>query len=153
MKQLSHSLWVLVCLAIGLTGCSSNNRIIASGLSVEVARIQQNAAGDVMVTLRAHNPNVVSYLFAKTLHTLTLDGKLVGKIEENSPQGLPAINLIERTAKLTVTDDAARQVIAQALRRGSATYRVESTVWVLIVDDDIEKISLSGAGTVTVSAE
>lgn len=152
MKHLFTPLLLLGLVFCGLTGCSSTTEIISAGLRIELTQIRRDSSG-VHVTWRVHNPNVVSYLFSKSTHKLTLDGTVVGTLEDASPVGLPQFNRVERTATLVPANAATAQVVDRALAQGSASYRLDSTVWVLIVDDQIEKIPLSASGSVPVSAK
>jgi hypothetical protein len=102
---------------------------------------------------RVDNPNVVSYLVAKGTHKVLLNGKLVGTIVQDQPLGVPAQTKFERTSVLTVANPAADAIIDQALAHGSADYRVESTIMLLILDDQYEKIHLTYTGTVPVIAK
>lgn len=153
MKSLLSSLLLLTLVLGGLTSCTSTSTIIATGLRIELTQVQRMSNGEVQVTWRFHNPNVVSYLFSKVSLRVALDGTQIGTIEDKSPLGLPAANHADRTGILVPAGGAANQVIEQALARGSAPYRVDSTVWVLIVDDEIEKIPLSRTGSVPVIAQ
>jgi hypothetical protein len=153
MKQLLTPLLLLSLVLSGLTGCSSTSKIISSGLRIELTRVERDSSGAVQVTWRVHNPNVVSYVFSKSAHKLSLDGTAVGMVEDVAPLGVPQLSQADRTATLAPSGAAASQVIDQAIARGSAGYQMNSTLWVLIIDDDLEKIVLNGAGTVPVSAK
>jgi hypothetical protein len=153
MKQLLTPLLLLSLILSGLTGCSSTSKIISSGLRVELTRVERDSSGAVQVTWRVHNPNVVSYVFSKSAHKLSLDGAVVGTIEDVAPLGVPQLSQADRVATLVSSGAAASQVIDQAIPRGSASYRLDSTIWVLIIDDELEKIALAGAGTVPVSTK
>lgn len=153
MKHLLTPLLLLVFTIGGLTGCSSLTKTIASGLRIELTQVQRDSGGNVQVSWRVHNPNVVAYLFTKSSHKLTLDGAAVGTFEETVRFGVPAFNNEERSATLVTTGTPANQTIDQALARGSAAYGLDSTLWVLIVDEQVERITLKGSGTVSVSTK
>ena len=153
MKPLLSSFLVLALVLGGLTGCTSTSTIIATGLRIELTQVQRMSNGEVQVTWRFHNPNVVSYLFSKVSLRVAMDGTQIGTIQDNSPLGLPASDHADRTGTLVLAGPSATQVLEQALARGSAPYRVDSTVWVLIVDDELEKIPLSRTGSVPVTAQ
>jgi hypothetical protein len=156
IRTMKHLLTPLLLLALtlgGLSGCSSMTETIASGLRIEVTQVQRDSGGNVLVSWRVQNPNVVAYLFTKSSHKLSLDGTVVGTFEDTVRLGLPAFNHADRTATLVATGAAAAQVIEQALARNSAGYRIDSTLWVLIVDEQIERIPLNGTGTVPVSTK
>jgi hypothetical protein len=153
MRHLLSPLLLLTLVLGGLTGCANTSKIIATGLSIELTQVQRDSNGGIKVTWKVSNPNVVSYLFSKAQLKVTLDGTAVGTIEDNSPVGLPATNQVERTGVFKPESPAAGPALEQALARGSATYQVAASVWVLIVDDDIEKISLAHSGTVPVTGQ
>ncbi len=138
---------LLIC---GFSACTSTSEIIAGGLKVELTRIERGGDGAVHVTWRVGNPNVVSYLLSKCSHKITLNGTVVGTVVEASPLGVPAQNQVERTGVLVTANPAARPVIDQAVAQGSATYRMDSDLFILIVDEKIEKAQLTGSGTVPV---
>jgi LEA14-like dessication related protein len=153
MKHLLTPLLLLILTVGGLTGCSSMTKTIASGLRIEVTQVQRDSGGNVLVSWRVQNPNVVAYLFTKSSHKLTLDGTTVGSFEETVRFGVPAFSHAERTATLVTTKTPAPQIIEQALARGSTAYGLDSTLWVLIVDEQVERISLKGSGQAPVSTK
>lgn len=153
MKHLLTPLLLLGLVLCGLTGCSSTTEIISAGLRVEVTQIQRDSTGAVQVTWRVRNPNVVSYLFTKSTHKLILNGTAVGTLADNSPLGVPQGSQAERTVALVPANAGANEIIDRAIAQGSATYRLDSILWVLIVDDDTEKIPLSASGSVPVTAK
>lgn len=152
MKHLPLPLLLLALLLGGLTGCASNSDIISAGLRIELTQIQRGADGSVQVTWRVQNPNVVAYVFQRSTHKLTLDGVEVGTMQDSSPTGVPPRSQADRTGTLIPAGSAGSQTIDQALARGSASYNLDSTMWVLIIDDDVERVPLRAAGTVTVTA-
>jgi hypothetical protein len=98
------------------------------------------------------NPNIVSYLLAKTTHKLTLNGLVVGTLGDDSHLGVPAQTRMERTTVLVPASPAAGAAIEQAVAQGSAAYELDSVIMLLIVDDKFEKVRLKAAGTVPVVA-
>jgi hypothetical protein len=153
MKQLFTPLLLLSLVLCGLTGCSSTSEIISAGLRIELTQVQRDSSGGVQVTLRVHNPNVVSYLFSKSSHKLTLNGTLVGTMTDTAPLGLAQLNRAERTLPLVPAGAAATDVIDRAIAQGSASYQLTSSMLVLIIDEDTEKIPLSASGSVPVTAK
>lgn len=141
---------LLVC---GFSACSNVSEIIAGELKVALSKIERAGDGTVQVTWRVENPNVVSYLISKGTHKIMLNGTLVGTIVQDTPLGVPANNQLERTGLLVPAGPAAGPVIEQAMAQGSAAYRVESTVMLLILDDKFEKVHLTRSGTVPVLAK
>jgi hypothetical protein len=78
MKSLLSSLLLLTLVLGGLTSCTSTSTIIATGLRIELTQVQRMSNGEVQVTWRFHNPNVVSYLFSKVSLRVALDGTQIG---------------------------------------------------------------------------
>lgn len=152
MKKLS--LFLLAgLLAGGFSACSNVSQIIAGELKVALAKIERTGDGTVHVTYRVDNPNVVSYLISRGTHKIFLNGTLAGTMVDDTPLGIPANNQMERSGLLVVAGPAARPLIDQAVAQGSATYRVESTIILLILDDKFEKVHLTRSGTVPVVAK
>jgi hypothetical protein len=152
MKKILLPLLAVFALICGFTACGSTD-FLTAGLKIELSSIERASDGAVRVTWRVQNPNVFSYLLDKTSHKLSLNGTLVGTITDNSPLGVPAQSHAERTEILTPTKPPAGTVIDQAVAQGSASYRLDSTLNVLLLDDKFEKISLTGSGTVPVTAK
>jgi LEA14-like dessication related protein len=152
MKKLSLLL-LAVLLVFGYSACTSTAEIIAGDLKVALARIERAADGTVQVTWRVDNPNVVSYLISKGTHKILLNGTLVGTIVQDKPLGVPPHAQMERTGVLAPANPAAATIIAQAVTQGSAAYRVDSTIMLLILDDEFEKVHITYSGTVPVVAK
>lgn len=152
MKKLLAPL--LFCLAVLLLGgCTNHMAAVTAGLRTDLVRVQRAGNGDIQVTWRVNNPNVVGYVITRNTLKISLDGVPVGTLTNEERFGIPATNHAERTGVLAVGGPDAAQAIAQALARGSADYTVDATVWLLIVGEDIEKFRLAGSGTVPVTAE
>jgi hypothetical protein len=152
MKKWFTPLFVLLTLGL-LAGCASTSQIIATGLKVQVARVTPAADGSVEVTLRVVNPNVVPYLIDHSAHKISLNGQLIGTAIDSARLGLAAGRSEERKLALTAIPPAGLQAIAAAAGQDAVAYRVESTVWLLLVDDDIEKASLNATGVTPVAAK
>jgi LEA14-like dessication related protein len=135
------------------SACTSTTNVIAGDLKVALTRIERGSDKTVHAIWRVDNPNVVSYLVSKGTHKVLLNGTLIGTIIQDQPLGIPAQTKFERTSVLTLANPAAEAIIDQALAHGSADYRVESTIMLLIIDDQFEKIRLTYTGTVPVVAK
>lgn len=144
---------LLTLAALFLGGCGSHTEVITAGLRTDLVSVKRAASGDIQITWRVRNPNVISYVLTKHAIKVSLDGVPVGTATGTSRFGIPSMNQVDQTSVLTVTDPAASQALAQALARGSASYKLDATLWLLIVDEDIEKFNLTGSGTVPVTAE
>jgi hypothetical protein len=152
MKKLLAPLFLLLA-ALGLGGCSNIAVISTSGLQADIVSLQRTGGGEVRVTWRVRNPNVVAYVLTKTSMRLSLDGAPVGLVTDNTRLGVPTMNLVEQTSVLVPNGPAAVDIINRAIAKGSADYSFEATVWMLVVDDKSEKFSLTGNGTIPVTAE
>lgn len=149
MKKWLTPLFAVIA-ALLLGGCASNSQIIAQGLKFELTQIQRSADGTVEVSYRISNPNVVSYLVDRSSHKLLLNGEVAGTIVDTARVGVAATSKVDRKVALT---PAAGDRLTAALRQGSASYRLESNVWLLMLDDEVEKASLTASGTVPVSGQ
>lgn len=146
--------WLTPLLLMGalcaLTACTNTSKIISTGLSVELTQIEHRGDGTIQVTWRIKNPNVVSYLVDRAVHKVALDGALVGTIDDTSRLGVPPQSAADRTSVLTPANPQVAEHIMQLAAKGSASYQVESTISLLIYDDQISKSTLSTSGSVPV---
>jgi hypothetical protein len=154
MKRSLTPVFLLALLAAILTACTNTSRIIATGLEIELTGIERASDGTVTAAWHVKNPNIVSYLFSRVSHKIQLNGTYLGLIEETEPLPVPATsNDAGRTSKLTKVDAAANRVLTEAASAGSASYRVDTQITILIYDDTVEKSSLTNSGTVPVKAK
>ena len=72
---------------------------------------------------------------------------------DNSRLGLPAQNKVESSGRLILAGPASASIIDQAVAQGSASYKLESTVTMLVVDETFEKFPLTASGSVPVVAK
>lgn len=152
MKKLFLPLLVSL-FALLLSSCASHIEASTAGLRAELVKLQRTAGGDVQVTWRVRNPNVVAYVLTKSSLKITLDGVAVGTVDAEKRFGIPSMNQADQTGVLTTTSPAASQAVNQAIARGSASYNLSAALWLLVVDDDIEKFTLTASGTVPAGAE
>lgn len=138
---------------LALAACTSTSEIIATGLKIELTRVERSADGTIHVSWRVRNPNVVSYLIDRSSHKVKLDGALVGTITDNARLGVPAQSPADRTSVLTPANAQAAEQVTRLATKGSASYQVDSTVFLLIYDDEITKAALSGSGSVPVGTK
>jgi hypothetical protein len=139
-------------IAVFLAGCGGPNTATV-GLKIELAKVVRQADGQVQVTWRVVNPNIVPYLLAQATHRIYLDGALVGSLDDREAIAIPAQTNLERTTALVPAGPGAERGLAAAATAGSAAYRVESTVIVRLYGDTTEKSTLQGAGTVPVTTK
>ncbi len=144
---------LLVLSLFALGACSSNSDIISTGLKIELTRVERDHDGAIHVTWRVRNPNVVSYLIDRSIHRVKLDGVVLGTINDNARLGVPPQSPAERTSVIQAAGAMGAEQFAQLAAKGSASYQVESTIQLLLYDDEISKSSLSNSGTVSVVAK
>lgn len=132
-------------------GCSSNTVMV--GLQTELTGIARANDGTTQVSWRVVNPNIVSYLVAGAEHRIYFDGVLVGATKDREPMAVPAQSKVDRTSTLAPAGAAAERTLTAALKAGSATYRLESTVTIRLYGDTTEKNTLTATGTVPVTAK
>jgi len=152
MKKLFAPLLVLLT-ALLFSGCSSNIVATTAGLHADLVKINRATNGDIQVTWRVRNPNVVSYVLTRHSLKISVDGTAIGTIAAEKRFGIPPMNQADHTSVLTVSDPAANQAITQALAKGSANYTLNATLWLLLRDDEVEKFTLNNSDTVPVTAE
>ena len=152
MKKILPPLLLALFLVCGFTACGSAD-FLTAGLKIELTGIERMGDGSVHVSWRVQNPNVFSYLLDKTSHKVSLNGTLVGTLTDNAPLGVPAQNHAERTGVLTPAKSDVKAVIDQAVTQGSAAYRLDSALNVLLVEDKFERVALASSGTVPVTAK
>ncbi len=152
MKKLFAPL-LLSFVVLLLAGCASHIEATTAGLQADLLKIQRAGNGDLLVTWRVRNPNVVSYVLTKNSLKLSLDGIAIGTLEGQQRFGIPSMNEMEQNGVLPAPSGAAAEAVTRALQRGSANYTLNATLWLLIVDDDVERFNLSGSGSVPVVAK
>lgn len=137
MKNTLLALCAAVALVVSFSACSSR---IPVGLGIELAALEA-AAGQA--TVRYVNPSVVSYNVEHSTHRVFLDGKLVGKIEIKTPLGIPAQRNLEQSGTFVADKGASLPV-------GSANYRIESELTLVLYGDNQQTSKLSGSGAIVV---
>lgn len=153
MKSRMLPLLLVLLAALGLAGCTNVSEVVSAGLRIELVRLERSGDGAVQVTWRLRNPNVVPYLIDRSTHKVTLNGAALGTFADGNRVGIQPQSMVERTDVLVPANGQVSGQVAQLAAAGTASYRVESTVWILIVDDQKEKASLVGTGTVAVTAQ
>lgn len=139
--------FALLCASLGLlallAGCYSSTKI--SGLTVELAKLEQAADGTFTATLRYTNPNVVAYNVANSTHKLSLNGKSVGTIIVNEPVGIPQQYTLTHTGRLKLP-------AGMSLPAGTASYQMNSALILRLYGDATDKAGFTSSGTVEVVA-
>lgn len=152
MKNLLSPLWLALVLVCGFTGCGAPAYVTA-GIRIDATAVERTGDGAVRVTWRVTNPNVAAYVLARTTHKLVLNGTPVGTLADSARLGLPPQSTAERSAVLTPANAAAAAVIDQAVAQGSAAYKLDSTVFLLLEEDKTDKIPFTSSGSVPVTAK
>ena len=153
MKRFLTPVLLLTLLAAILSACSNASRIISTGLDVEITSIERTGEGLATVSWQFKNSNVVSYLLSHMAHKIQINGTDLGVINEKDALAIPAGSNAGRTSKLTGLSPAASHVLSEAASSGSANYRIDSQITILIYDDSTEKAVLTHSGTVPVKAK
>lgn len=151
MKKLFAPL-LLFLAVLFVAGCSSNMQVVTAGLRAELLRLQRLPGGDVQVTWRVNNPNVVPYVVTRAALKVSLDGKAVGELSDPRRFAVPAQNLAEQTSILPATAITDAAAIEQAMLRGNAAYNLNATIWILILEDKEEKFRADASGSVATGA-
>jgi LEA14-like dessication related protein len=147
---------VLLLLGLGLffpSACSNPGKIIVTGLKVELTGIDRAGDGAVTVHWRMVNPNVTPYLLSRVNSRIYLDGALIGKTADGAPMAVPAEANAAKSSTLETGGTDGGRIIGEAAARGSAGYRVDSEVTVLIYGDTTQNGVLTSSGTVPVTAK
>lgn len=152
MKKLLAPVFALLAVLL-LGACTSRISISTAGLGISATKLEHLGNGDLRVTWTLRNPNIVAYVFTRSTHKLWLDGTEVGTVTSTARVGVPSLNQIEAGGILTPANPAARAAIERAAGAGSAAYRMESVLWLLVVDDKTEKVELHSSGTLPVTRE
>jgi LEA14-like dessication related protein len=153
MKKLTAPVFLLALLAAILAGCTNSSRLVSTGLGVELTGVERASDGAVSASWRVDNSNIVAYLLSRVSHKIYLNGVYLGTVVDEEPLAVPAGTKAGRTSKLTGGDAAAKQVLAEAIARGAANYRIDTQIVVRIYDETIEKAVLAHTGTVPVTAK
>jgi hypothetical protein len=86
-------------------------------------------------------------------HKIYIDGELVGTISRKSRQGVPLRSKAKSSDPLTLASPGAGARLARAIGQGPLSYRVDSAIVLLLVDDEFSKATLGSSGTVPVVAK
>jgi LEA14-like dessication related protein len=151
MKKLFAPL-LLALATLFAAGCSSNMQIVTAGLRPELLRLQRLPSGDVQVTWRVSNPNVVPYVITRSILKVSIDGKPVGELSDPRRFAVPAQNLAEQVSVLSASAITNVATVEQALVRGNAGYSVNATIWILMLEDKEEKFRVDASGSVATGA-
>lgn len=143
---------VLLALLAGFTACANSSRIIATGLAIEISSIERTSETSAEVSWHVKNTNIVSYLISRVNHKIQLNGIPLGAVDEKDPLAVPPSSNSGRKSTLTGLNAAANQALIDAARTGTASYRVDSQLTILIYDDNTEKSAVSNSGTTAVTS-
>lgn len=153
MKRLLLPLGLLACVAIFQHGCKNVGAVVVTGLRTELTGIERTGDGTTTVSWRIVNPNVASYLLGHSNHKVFLNGTLVGTFAERDAMAVPAQNNAAKTSRLVVAGAAAEKLLTGAAGQGPVSYRVQSSLVVVIYGDSEEKGDLVSTGSVPVTTK
>lgn len=149
MKKWLVPLFLAVVTAL-IAGCTSVSELIATGLRVELTQIREASDGSVEVAWRINNPNVVGYVVDRVALRILINGELVGTVADQTRVGIAPQSGVDRKSALFLAKPAGGQRLAAAIGQAPVPYRVETTIWLLLLDDKMAKASLTGSGAVPV---
>jgi len=149
--------WITPFLALavllGLAACNNSSEIISRGLQIAVTKIERSPTGAYEISWQVENPNVVAYVVDRSEHKIFVNDALVGTVARKARQGVPLQAKAEGVDPLILANPAAADKLAQLVGQGPVSYRIESTIWVLLSDDETSKSQLTSTGTVAVTAK
>jgi hypothetical protein len=137
MKNTLLALCAAVALVVSFSACSSQMPV---GLGIELVSLDAKAGH---ATVRYLNPSVVAYNVEHSSHRVILDGKFVGTVELKAPIGIPQQRNLEQSGTFVAEKSA-------NIAAGSASYRLESTLFLVLYGDNLQTSKISGSGTVVV---
>ena len=153
MKRLLLPLCLLALVTIFQSGCKTGNSIVVTGLRIDLTGIERTADGTTTVNWRVANPNVTPYLIGRSTHKVFPNGSLVGTLTEKNAMAVPAQTNTNATGRLVVAGAEAEKLLASLAGQGPASYRVESSVIVVIYGDTEDKGDFVSTGSVRVTTK
>ena len=135
-----------------MAACSSKDTSGLTGLNVTLTGIERSADGSTQVRWQITNPNVVAYLVQGSSHKVWLDGSYVGTASLREPAGVARQSSHAQSAVLRM-ERGGESALMAALGRGSASYRVESTLTITTYGDYREEFRTTATGTVPLTGK
>ena len=145
--------FLILAALLGLAACQSSSEIISRGLHIAVTKIERGPTGAYEISWQVENPNVVAYVVDRSEHKIFVNDALVGSVARKARQGVPLQAKAEGVDPLILANPAAAEKLAQLIGQGPVAYRIESTIWVLLAEDETSKSQLTSTGTVSVTAK
>ena len=145
--------FLALAVLLGLAACHNSNDTISRGLRIGVTKIERTPAGAYEISWQVENPNVVAYVVDHSEHKIFVNDALVGSVARKARQGVPLQAKAEGVDPLILASPAAADKLAQLIGQGPVSYRIESTIWVLLTDDETSKSQLTSTGTVSITAK
>jgi len=140
MKYLRSSLFALLVVALGLSGCTTGPKpggITVTALTLQLAGTSPTELRAPLI-LRFANENIIALGYSASSHKLFVNGTYVGKAVNDQPIGLPPMN--EATREVYVQLENAtllHQLVAGAASR-EVNYRLETVLFQTAGDDKLE---------------
>ena len=150
MNRIIAPIFLLVSLVSFLTGCANSSKIMSTGLKIELTEIRQTTDGGISVAWHVKNENIVPYLLSRIVHKIHLNGAYLGQLETNSALAIPANTNTGTTTVLSGAGAEASRAVTAAASSGTASYKVDTKITILIYGDTTEKADLSNSGQVAV---
>ena len=148
MKQFLAPFALVLTLAI-LAGCATDKSGL-SGFKAELLKIERDGHGAATATWQIVNPNVATYNVAESSHKIFVNGRYLGRAVTKEPTGVPRQTNVTQSAPIAMERDGAAILDAAG---NSGTYRIESSLLLLIYSTTTEKFSVTNAGTVRITGK
>jgi hypothetical protein len=152
MKKWITPLLALIAL-LSLAACHSSSEIISRGLRIVVTKIERAPNGTYEISWQVENPNVVAYVVDHSEHKVFVNDLLVGSVSRKARQGVPIQARAEGVDPLILSSPSAGDTLAQLVGKDAVPYRIDSTIWVLLAEDETSKSQLTSSGTVAITAK
>ncbi len=135
-----------VSVSLFLAGCSTppEERLEAPAAKVEGLSVSADSS---ILTLRFINPNIVPLVVNSSAHTLSLDNKYIGVIDDATPIGLPPQGQEVHSVKLPPKISQAAQAYLRD-HPGSVRVTVKSGLSVATTADDTVTLTSLGSGLI-----
>jgi LEA14-like dessication related protein len=145
MKALLPRLLALSLCLLAFAGCMGGIKL--NSISVEIIEVRKGpSAGEIGMTVRYSNENVIPIAIDHTTHKVYVNGKLLGKCVSNAPVGLPPTKSIDEKLILKIEDKALLADLVAKASTQTASYKLETRIFVKSGEEDLDsRASNTGA--------
>lgn len=145
MKQLLPRLFALIACLFLFAACMGSPKV--NSIEISLSGVAPSPKADTLIlTIRYTNANVIPIAIAHTDHKLSLNGRVVGKVESEKAVGLPPTKAIEEKVELTIKDPALIQELRTTAASKTASYVLDTVIYIEDGEDDlVSKTSSTGA--------